>query len=120
MDPHATAAEALRMLREGGVFAAADADYPPRIDALVDARFAECLARARAFNAARGLTSTQALNVDTSFSDACKAAGLEVIAETTVEVQETRSPASVVQRRDPATRSSRASSNVEQHSVSHI
>jgi SAM-dependent methyltransferase len=43
MDPEATIAEAARLLRSGGVFAAYDYDMPPLVHAEIDAAFAEHL-----------------------------------------------------------------------------
>jgi SAM-dependent methyltransferase len=47
MEPEPTFAEAARILRPGGVFAAFDCDWPPAIQWEADAAFAEVLARAR-------------------------------------------------------------------------
>jgi ubiquinone/menaquinone biosynthesis C-methylase UbiE len=55
MEAEATLAEAARILRPGGVFAAYDYDMPPAIDPEVDASFAEYLARRREARARRGI-----------------------------------------------------------------
>jgi SAM-dependent methyltransferase len=55
MEPGSTLAEATRILRPGGVFAAYDYELPPAVDPEVDAAFAAYLARRRAARAKRDI-----------------------------------------------------------------
>ena len=54
MEPEPTFAEAARLLRPGGVFAAYDYDWPPIVDWEVEAAFEEVLRRVRAGRAPDG------------------------------------------------------------------
>lgn len=54
MEPEPTFAEAARLLRRGGVFAAYDYDWPPIVDWEVEAAFEEVLRRVRAGRAPDG------------------------------------------------------------------
>jgi SAM-dependent methyltransferase len=54
MEPEPTLAEAARLLRPGGVFAAYDYDWPPIVDWEVEAAFEEVLRRVRAGRAPDG------------------------------------------------------------------
>jgi SAM-dependent methyltransferase len=55
MEAEPTLAEAARILRRGGVFAAYDYDLPPAVDPEVDTAFAEYLARRREARARRSI-----------------------------------------------------------------
>jgi hypothetical protein len=55
MDPPTTFAEAARILRPGGVFAAYDYDWPQAVDPEVDAAFEAYQARRREARRARGI-----------------------------------------------------------------
>jgi ubiquinone/menaquinone biosynthesis C-methylase UbiE len=56
MDPFPTFAEARRILRKGGVFAAYDTDWPPPVlDAVCEAAYEETMRRVRAAEKARGI-----------------------------------------------------------------
>lgn len=55
MEPEPTFAEAARILRPGGVFAAYDYDVPPLVDAEVDEAFEALLARRGQLRGARGI-----------------------------------------------------------------
>jgi SAM-dependent methyltransferase len=55
MEPEPTFAEAARILRPGGVFAAYDYDWPPTVDPEVDAAFEAYRARRRALRHTRGI-----------------------------------------------------------------
>jgi SAM-dependent methyltransferase len=56
MEPSTTFAEVRRILREGGVFAAYDYDWPPAVDPKVDAAFLAYQSRRAEARARRGLT----------------------------------------------------------------
>jgi SAM-dependent methyltransferase len=55
MEPEPTFAEAARILRPGGVFAAYDYDWPPVVDPEIDAAFMAYRARRAALRAKRGI-----------------------------------------------------------------
>ena len=55
MEPNATFAEAARLLRQGGVFAAYDYDWPPVVDPVVDEAFVAFQGRRRQARRARGI-----------------------------------------------------------------
>jgi SAM-dependent methyltransferase len=55
MEPEPTFAEAARILRPGGLFAAYDYDWPPVVDPQVDAAFTAYQKRRRDFRESRGL-----------------------------------------------------------------
>ena len=55
MEPEPTFAEAARILRPGGVFAAYDYDWPPVVDPEVDAAFVAYQARRAEMRARRGI-----------------------------------------------------------------
>ena len=55
MEPEATFAEAARILRPGGVFAAYDYDWPPVVDPEVDAAFDAYQARRRGLRRSHGI-----------------------------------------------------------------
>lgn len=55
MEPEPTFAEAARILRPGGVFAAYDYDWPPVVDAEVDEAYAAYQVRRAAFRRAHGI-----------------------------------------------------------------
>jgi ubiquinone/menaquinone biosynthesis C-methylase UbiE len=56
MEPEPTLAEAARILRRGGVFAAIDCDWPPTIHPALDVAFKACMAKARAVEKAYGIS----------------------------------------------------------------
>jgi SAM-dependent methyltransferase len=57
MEPASTFAESARILREGGLFAAVDYDWPPATSFWeVDQAYAQCMARVRLLERERGLT----------------------------------------------------------------
>jgi SAM-dependent methyltransferase len=56
MEPEPTFAEAARILRPGGVFAAYDYDWPPTVDPELDEAYREYQGRRRAAQTARGIT----------------------------------------------------------------
>jgi SAM-dependent methyltransferase len=55
MDPDPTLAEAARILRRGGVFAAYDYDWPPVVDPELDEAYAEYQRRRAGFRARHGI-----------------------------------------------------------------
>jgi ubiquinone/menaquinone biosynthesis C-methylase UbiE len=55
MEPEGTFAEVARILRDGGVFAAYDCDWPPTLNWEAERAFADCLARARKIELERRL-----------------------------------------------------------------
>ncbi len=59
-DPAKAIPEMARLLRPGGVFAAVDCDWPPCVDAEVDAAYGELERRRHALEAARGLRPPRA------------------------------------------------------------
>lgn len=56
MEPQPTFAEVGRILQRGGVFAAIDCDWPPTIHPVLDAAFTACMAKAKAIEAAHGVS----------------------------------------------------------------
>ncbi len=57
MEPEGTFAEAARILRDGGVFAAYDCDWPPTLNPRAEQAYNECLARAAEIERTRHLSS---------------------------------------------------------------
>jgi ubiquinone/menaquinone biosynthesis C-methylase UbiE len=55
MEPNGTFAEAARILRDGGVFAAYDCDWPPTLNADAEQAYTECRAKAEAIERVRRL-----------------------------------------------------------------
>jgi SAM-dependent methyltransferase len=57
MEPEPTFAEAARILRPGGVFAAYDCDWPPTVHWEAEAAYQETIRRAEAIGEERGFFS---------------------------------------------------------------
>lgn len=84
MDRPATLAEAARVLRPGGVFAAYDYDMPPLVHPAVDASFAEHLRRRRRFRDEHRVEAGWTRTAKSSHLDAIQESGLFAFAREAV------------------------------------